>query len=445
MSINKEKEWWKPYLTKDKNIVRPLDGYEYFLTISFLSVSDIFPYFTIDEFITTASKNLKNISIFNYTLKYIENYPFWYKKEFKLSKNENIFEHIKNDETYNDYIKKEKKVFFDKEYNDKEDNSLKYTFKFEITQLKNNKTQLILYAMHTMCDGRTIFNIFDYVRKIIDNIVNKKDDLIKEELPLDEICDFGQFNNYKNLDKNLYEQPPKKWSEIPFINILPKINNNIKNDYFYINKHFIYDYKPIQNFCKSNNVSVQSMITTMIARATRKFNKLNDDIPIYNYTPCDSRKNNLATEKFRHQKFFCVSGALFPFSLRKNNVLEEIKFNYNNLHTEIKNNGNIAQILRSSMTINKDNLTFTPEEKMPDFNKQACTCSSHIGKINGNSPLFGLHLNIDKSNPDNYVLAFYCYHTEDILAITCLKPNGFNDEFMEIIENEINNIFNLEF
>ena len=212
-------------------------GMNMVLIFSFLSVTDIFPYFTIDEFIESGSKNLKNISIFNYTIKYIENYPFWYRREFKLVKNSNIFEILKNNETYNDYIKKEKKVIFLKDYNDKEDISLKYIFKFEVTQLNNNQTQLTLYAMHSMCDGKTIFDIYDYIRKIIDNIINKKNILIKEKLPLDELFDFGHFNNYQNLDKSLYEKPPKKWTKIPFINILPKIKKNKENDYFYINKH----------------------------------------------------------------------------------------------------------------------------------------------------------------------------------------------------------------
>ena len=48
----------------------------------------------------------------------------------------------------------------------KQDNSLRLAYKFEIVQIEK-ETQINLYCLHTMCDGRTIFNIFDNIRKIV--------------------------------------------------------------------------------------------------------------------------------------------------------------------------------------------------------------------------------------------------------------------------------------
>ena len=91
----REKFWWKKYMEKDKNIIRPLDGYEYFLTVSYLTAIDIFPKFNKDDFYICAKNNLPQIDIFNYQIKFIEEYPFWYYKKLDLINNLNFIE-IKN-------------------------------------------------------------------------------------------------------------------------------------------------------------------------------------------------------------------------------------------------------------------------------------------------------------------------------------------------------------
>jgi hypothetical protein len=445
----KEKNWWKKYMNEDKNILRPFDGYEYFLTISYLFISDIFPKFSYDDFILSANINLPNIEIFNYQVKYIENHPFWYKKEFQLIKNLNIFD-LTNSEIYEkDYMKyllKEHKVEFI-EILDPNDNLLRLPYKIEIIQLEK-ETQLNFYSLHAMCDGRTIFNIFDYIRKIIDYITKEENKLKLNEkfLPIikSQLCDFGQLNNYINLDKKYYEKPPEKWDEIPFKNILPelKIEKGKKN--YYYNKHFIFSYPKIEKFCKENKISPQSMLTTMITRSTRKYYNLPNETPIYNYTPCDSRKSNFANDYLKKREFFCGAGALFPKTLGNNNLINEIKYNYNSMKECILNLENISQIMRSALTINKDTLKFIPENKMPNFNLQSCTCSSHIGKINGKLPCFEIWLNLPFNCENDYILAFHAYHNDEYFIINMLKPNGFNEEFLKVILNEMNIIFNCE-
>ena len=216
MSVEKGNYWWKKYMDMDKNIIRPFDGYEYFLTMSYLSVSDIFPKFSIDDFILCSKINLPNIEIFNYQVKFIENHPFWYKKKFEFIEGLNIIDATNSEKYEKDYMKyllKEKPTYFIENLLDPKDNSLRLPYKFEIVQLEN-KTQLNFYSLHAMCDGRTIFTIFDNIRKIIDYItsVENKNLLIKEILQKEEspICEFGQINNYINLDKKYYEKTPDK-------------------------------------------------------------------------------------------------------------------------------------------------------------------------------------------------------------------------------------------
>jgi hypothetical protein len=311
-------------------------------------------------------------------------------------------------------------------------------------------------ALHCTSDGRTLFNIYEYVRKIIDFIINNKDNknLINNEIFLDKkevkICPFGQYDNYINLDKKIFENPPEKWLEIPFRKIIPDLeidkNTNFENIY-YINQHYVFDYKKIQNFCKKYKISVQAMLITMLSRATRKFYNLSDDTPIFNYTPCDSRQSNLANDYLKNREFFCGAGALFPKSIGQGDLIKDLQYNYKSMKDCIPNLENIIQIMRSSMTINEDTLEFIPETKMPSFSTQACTCSSNIGKVNGNLPAFSICMDINKdsikTSKNDYIICFDSIHTDNDLIIMALRPNLINKKFYNIIVEEMNNIFNL--
>ena len=186
------------------------------------------------------------------------------------------------------------------------------------------------------------------------------------------------------------------------------------------------------------------MLTTMITRSTRKYYNLSNETPIYNYTPCDSRQSNFANEYLKKRDFFCGAGALFPKTIGNDNLINEIKYNYNSMKECILNLENISQIMRSALTIDKDTLKFIPESKMPNFNLQSVTCASHIGKIKGNFPCFEIWLNLPLNCENDYILAFHAYHNEEIFIINMLKPNGFDEKFLKVILNEMNIIFNCE-
>ena len=452
--MKKEKYWWKKYLEKDHNIIRPLDGYEYPLTVSYLTATDIFPKFNTEDFYKCAQNNLPQIEIFNYQIKYIEDYPFWYNKKLELIKDINFFEiNDLQENDYKEYLLKEKIAKGINDNFDPKDKSIKLSYRFEICQINDEQTVLILRAMHVTSDGRTLFNIFEYVRKIIEFILKKNNDKksIYNEIFLEKkeakICPFGQYDNYINLDKKLFENPPEKWLEIPIMKILPDLDigeNTDKENIYYINQHYIFDYKKIKNFCKNNKTSVQSMLSTMLSRATRKFYNLPEETPIYNYTPCDSRKSNYANEYLKNRDFFCGAGALFPKSIGQGDLLKDLQYNYNSMKECIQKLENITQIMRSAITVNIETLEYNPETKMPNFSKQACTCSSNIGKINGNIPSFGISLDIKtKGEKNDYIICFDCIYNDNYLIIMALKPNFINKEYYNHIIEEMNNIFNL--
>ena len=176
--------FWEKYLKEDSRLIRPLDGYEYYITMTFLYVSDIFDNFDIEKFKNNCQEELPKINIFNLGIKRIDNYLFWIKipfkfilEETKYNENEEIENFLKNEENL------PKNMF---RINDENEKDLERLIKFKICQLKNNKIKLTLFVQHSICDGRTIFNIFDLIRKIIQE---KK--LEKNECNL---CDFGMKN-----------------------------------------------------------------------------------------------------------------------------------------------------------------------------------------------------------------------------------------------------------
>ena len=451
----REKFWWKKYLEEDKNIIRPVDGYEYFLTFNYLGVTDIFPKFETEDFYICAQNNLPQIEIFNYQFKYIEQYPFWYRKKFELIKNINFIEINNLGETdYKKYLEKENICQGINDNFDPNDKSIKLSFRIEICQINENQTMLSLKAFHATSDGRTIFNIFDYVRKIVEFITENSNnkELIKTKIFLEKkeakICPFGQYENYINLYKKLYEKPPEKWFEVPLKRILPDLEIDEKTDkgkIHYISQYHIFDYKKVNEFCKKYRVSVQAMLATMLSRATRKYFNLSENFPIYNYTPCDSRPSKLATEYLKNREFFCGAGALFPKSIGQGDLIKDIQYNYNSLKECIPKLENIIQIMRSSMAINDETLEMNPETKMPTFSSHSCTCSSNIGKVKGNLPCFNICMDLKKENAKkDYILCFYSVHTDKYLVILDLKPNFLNKKFYDTIIDEMNLIFNYE-
>ena len=76
--------FWEKYLKEDSRLIRPLDGYEYYITLTFLYVSDIFDKFDIEKFKNNCQEELPKINIFNLGIKRIDNYIFWIKIPFKF-------------------------------------------------------------------------------------------------------------------------------------------------------------------------------------------------------------------------------------------------------------------------------------------------------------------------------------------------------------------------
>ena len=417
---------WEKYKEKDSRIIRPMDGYESVLISMYLNIIDVFPEFSIEDFRKNAQENLSNIEFFNIGIKLIDKHPFWIRKTFKMNLKEIEWT---EDEEIDVILKKEHEIItpLQKVYDEK-DKYIIIPFLFEICQLKDKKIKLKFSVIHAMSDGRTIFYMFDLLKKII-----KGEKLEKMETP---ICSFNQRGNFHDLNPSIYEETPKTWKEINELSILPKI---LKPE-GYVTVHNIYNYPPISKFCKENNVTIQAMLIAMVTRVARKFNNLPKETPIWNYTPCDARPSKYSTEIFKNQKFFCNAGALFPCVIGQNTLLEDIQYCNNKLLESKETYDNIAQILMSGKSVDPNTLKYELPEKMPDFHKQPVTIASNIGKINGNNPL--IYLSMDCPN-EFYSFATDSYHTDEKLYMATLMPINFDKNYYNCLKEEMDLIFNI--
>ena len=417
---------WEKYKEKDNRIIRPMDGYESVLISMYLNIIDVFPEFSIEDFRKNAQENLSNIEFFNIGIKLIDKHPFWIRKPFKMNLKEIEWT---EDEEIDVILKKEHEIItpLQKVYDEK-DKDIIIPFLFEICQLKDKKIKLKFSVIHAMSDGRTIFYMFDLLKKII-----KGEKLEKMETP---ICSFNQRGNFHDLNPSIYEETPKTWKEINELSILPKI---LKPE-GYVTVHNIYNYPPISKFCKENNVTIQAMLIAMVTRVARKFNNLPKETPIWNYTPCDARPSKYSTEIFKNQKFFCNAGALFPCVIGQNTLLEDIQYCNKKLLESKETYDNIAQILMSGKSVDPNTLKYSLPEKMPDFHKQPVTVASNIGKINGNNPL--IYLSMDCPN-EFYTFATDSYHTDEKLYMATLMPINFDKNYYNCLKEEMDLIFNI--
>ena len=421
---------WEKYKKIDNRIIRPLDGFEFILTTGFLYITDFFDYFDTNKFIENCNNILPKIEPFNYCLKKLNNYLFWIKKPFKILLEEKEYSEV---EEYENYLKEETKIVIPgMTLIDQEEKDIIQVFKFVICQLKNKKTKLTLYINHVLCDGRTIFSIFDIIKKVIKN-ENIEYDNIKDTL-----CSFGQLSNYKDINPELYGKVPENWLTLSKtkLHLLPKLKPPIH----YINKHYIFNYLPISKFIKEKKVSVQAMLTAMITRAVRKYLKLDDNQKIWNNTPCDSRSSNFSTESMKKRVFFCGASSAFPEIVGKGSLMEDIIYCYEQIKKTVNNLEHIIGILLLGNSVDSSNFKFKEIEGFPNFSLNPVTTSSNIGKVNGNTPLFGLCYDCIG---EEYTYGIYSYHTETKLYIMVIKPINSDIEFDSFVKKEMDLIFDI--
>ncbi|OUM66770.1 hypothetical protein PIROE2DRAFT_5983 [Piromyces sp. E2] len=342
-------------------------------------------------------------------------------KPFKMNIEE--VEWNENEEIEN-YLKNESKIVIPYKPILDEEKDVSGMFSFRVCQLKNNKTKLTFTVSHGICDGGTVFNMFEFIRRVINGETLEKND---EALP-----SFSGHENFQNLDES-YEKPPQAWNEIPPLNLLPKIPEPIE----YVTIHYIYDYAPIAKFCKENNVSVQAMLAAMMTRGIRKYNNLPKETKIWNSTGYDTRLSSLATEEYKKQQFYYINGGLYPSFVGQNSLMEDIKHCEEAILKAKEANNHVRHLISCANVVDPKTL----EIKLlnfPNSHMQAVVNANDFGKGVGNNPLYNLS---SQTMFGMYYQFYQSYYTDEKLYIANFMPINMDKVFVDTIKEEMDKIF----
>jgi len=411
---------WEQYKEKDSRIIRPLDGSEFVLNGYYINVIDVFPKFSTEEFVKRAQEELSKVEIFNIAIKIIDGHFFFIKKPFQVHIEE--VEWTENEEIEN-YLKNQDQMVIQFERPMEENNDVIVCFSFKICQLKNDKTKLTFTALHTFSDGRTVFDLMDLVRKVIAGEI-----LEKIDSPL---CEFGQKGNFRDVDEIFAKGGAGEiFGSIEKANLLPKLQEPFNN----VVVHTTYDYPPIKKYCKENNVGIQAIIMAALARATRKFNKLPKETPLWCIVPADTRQSPYATEEFKNRKFYCNVGIMYVKSIGQNTLKEDIQHCQKQIKEHLDRNEDVIQLLSCGSLINKESLQFIPTFALPGTHTHAIISITNFGRVNGNNPLF-----VSNVLPTfgNYEFLHQIYYTDEKLYVSCFRPRDFDKDFLKCIREEL--------
>jgi len=412
---------WEEYKAKDSRIVRPLNGLEFFTAGLYFSLTDVFPKFSVEDFKKRVEENLPKIKVFNYGIRRIDGHLFFIEKPFKLyleevewTENEEIENHLKNEDKY---VIPYTPIF-------EENNEVTVLYFMRVCQLKNDKTKLTLTVSHAVCDGLSLFNMYNLLRRLINGETLEKND--------EALCSFVGRERFHDLDES-FEKPPEAWNEIPPLNILPKIPEPIQ----YMTLHYIYDYPPIKKFCEENNVIIQGMLTAMVTRGVRKYKNLPKETKIWNPSACDARFSSLATEEYKNSHYYSNIAGLYPGVVGQNTLMEDIKHCTEETIKAKNANVNIRHLISGANIINPETLQLCPLN-FPNHHAQAIINTRNIGHGSGTNPLFNI---MAQSMYGMYNQVYHCYYTDEKLYIAAHMPINMDKAYIDAIKEEMDKIF----
>ena len=120
--------------------------------------------------------------------------------------------------------------------------------------------------------------------------------------------------------------------------------------------------------------------------------------------------------------------------------MEDIIYCYEQIKKTVNNLEHIIGILLLGNSVDSSNFKFKEIEGFPNFSLNPVTTSSNIGKVNGNTPLFGLCYDCIG---EEYTYGIYSYHTENKLYIMVIKPINSDIEFDSFVKKEMDLIFDI--
>ncbi|ELP91142.1 hypothetical protein EIN_270380 [Entamoeba invadens IP1] len=326
--------------------IRPLNGYEIPVYYVCLTLIDTFNKFDFTQFRTDVVKEIIKYTPFHLTIKTKDGHFYWYKLNDKwLIDNVDIyitkvpFEETKKIETADYNLPQEGAPLFHVEYSE-----------------NGATSRLKLYANHSLCDGRTIANLYQVLKNAIPNEFHKalQDD---ELLPFD-------YKSLYTINENVLHQNPVSW-DIAHVSVVPPIAEKCD----YINIFGTFDCQKVLSFCQRNKIGIQAILMASQERATRRFMNITNEVPISVYAPTDTSQTKFANEELKRHNFYCSAGANFPAIVGKESIMEDLKECNFKMKEALKTSDCCVQVLLSCKQVDEETLEFTPTKGAPSLSK----------------------------------------------------------------------------
>ena len=395
--------------------IRPFDGYDFFFYGGKICISDVFPKFDYSTFKQQLVHELQKFSPFRLTVVEDNGHVYWEEHETTWLE--------QNIDTYLfkvDY-KERQNIEGSKDVELKKNGAL-----FRIEYSENETTSKVeLYGDHSICDARSILNMYQVIRNIIPNEP-------KEELVDCKLSGFGQKERYTLTDEQ-YEVEPKNWDMCVPGGLLPKTEKC-----YAANQYFIYDYKPIKKYCKEHKISVHAMLMVSLSRAMRKYHHIDMKERITVYTPYDTRANPYATPEFKQRQFLCSTSVICPYDIGYDNYEDELKECVKNLKETALSTEGPFFVIREANFVNSKTLEFKPLRTAPKGNKYHVVEATHVGYCkNFHDPRIRIHCPLIEDENIPYLMIVEAYHTDDKLYCTFARPEKLDPKLIQLYEEEI--------
>ncbi|ELP92605.1 hypothetical protein EIN_166100 [Entamoeba invadens IP1] len=395
--------------------IRPLNGYEFAVSFVCLSLSDTFPKLEFGPFKKAVLKELIKYTVFHLDIVYKDHHAYWSKfSDTWLLENSSLFitevpfEEPKDVETASYNLHKEGTPLF----------TIEFSSNDELTQIK-------LLANHVLCDGRTLFTLFQIIKNAIPN--ERHEEIADQDLfPFD-------YTTLYDIDKTVLMHDPKSW-DIPKKPLIPQIPEKSQ----YINIYHTFNTQKVLSYCKRHQVGVQAILMTVQQRAMRKFNQLPDNSPISVYCPSDTRRNKYAKDELKRSKFYCMAGANFPVIFGKEKLEEEIVECNGKMREMMETNECCVQLLIGSMMIDSKTLAFAPNPNTPNLCQAQAIMVSNIGRYVGlNQPRVKVMAPCDVNG---FSAVLYSWHSEKSLYTMFFVPDKMDAKLLEIMNKELSDV-----
>lgn len=296
-------------------------------------------------------------------------------------------------------------------------------------------TKLRVFASHALCDGRSLFDIFELF------VCTASREPIAEPMrsvPSEPVLtsSFGKESWFVPHDW----AEPASWKRLVPAHLHPTVKMPSRQ----INTQWDYKYAPVAAFCTRHGVTVQGVVSALKTRAVRAYNGGVPELSeIAVCTPTDTRCSPYASESHRRDAFFSSNGYVLVFAKPQGALLADIEQCTKELKEVLKTDESGRMMVPQGHGIDETTHKPVPPSIVPDVNVHNMVCASHIGRVCPTRSNVRLGMFSPVWEPGCYWPTLYAFHTATTLSFMLNNPVNIDKAFVDAIHKEIDDFMEL--